>query len=128
MKAWTRWEDWTNLLLGLWLFAVPWVFGTTADETSSWNAWIVGSLVALVALWALAVPTSLGAEWSNAVLGGWALVSPFVLGFTDLAEAAWNAGIVGVAVFALAIAALQRMRPERTDDRSRSRMGGSSIG
>jgi len=108
MKAWTRWQDWTNLVLGAWLFVAPWALGTTADGASSWNAWIVGSLVVIVALWALAAPTSAAAEWSNAALGAWLIVAPFLLGFTGAAAAAWNAGIVGLGVLSLALTALPR--------------------
>jgi len=43
------WEEWINLLLGAWLFISPWVLGFSSDATISWNAWIVGILIFLVA-------------------------------------------------------------------------------
>src|SRR5689334_23400180 len=49
-----RWQDWVNLLLGVWLFLSPWLLGYTgASMTASWNAWILG--VALVVFSAIAV-------------------------------------------------------------------------
>jgi SPW repeat-containing protein len=120
MKAWTRFEDWTNLVLGVYLFAVPFLFGTTGEAASSWNAYVVGAVVAVVAVWTLAAPTSKAAEWINVVAGAWLLVSPFALGFTDTAAALWNALIVGVLVISFAAAALGRMSRThgRTQDQS----------
>ncbi len=54
MKAWTRWQDWVSLVLGVLLFISPWVFGTATNGASSWDAWIIGVLGVLLALWALA--------------------------------------------------------------------------
>jgi multisubunit Na+/H+ antiporter MnhE subunit len=110
MKAWIRWQDWTNVVLGAWLVVAPWALGTTSDDASSWNAWIVGSLVALVALWALAAPDSAAAEWTNVALGAWLIVAPFALAFTGVDEAAWNAWIVGAGVAGLALWAMPRLR------------------
>jgi len=70
MKAWTRWQDWVSLVLGVLLFISPWVFGTATNTPGSWNAWIVGVLGVILALWALAmVGTSVIAEWISLVLG-----------------------------------------------------------
>lgn len=110
LRAWRRWQDWGNLILGLWLFVSPWILGTTDDSSNSWNAWLVGLGVAVVALWALAAPTSQVAEGINVVLAAWLFVAPWLLGFTDLAEPAWNAWIVGVLVAGLALWAIVNIR------------------
>src|SRR5438874_11623722 len=69
MKAWTRWQDWVSLVLGVLLFISPWVFGTATNTPGSWNAWIVGVLGVILALWALAmVGTAVIAEWISLVL------------------------------------------------------------
>ncbi len=106
VEAWKRWQDWTNLVLGLWLIAAPFALGTSADPNSTWNAVVVGVLVVAIALWALAVPRSATAEYSNMVLGVWLIVAPYALGFVDLGFAARNAWVVGVCVLALAAWAL----------------------
>nr|WP_284056976.1 SPW repeat protein [Thermalbibacter longus] len=97
-------------MLGVWLFLSPWILGTTDDSSNAWNAWLVGLGVAVVALWALAAPTSQLAERINVVLAAWLFVAPWLLGFTDLAEAAWNAWIVRVLVAGLALWAIFDVR------------------
>jgi hypothetical protein len=49
------WEEWINLLLGAWLFASPWVLKFSDNPTISWNAWIVGALIFLIAACELSV-------------------------------------------------------------------------
>jgi hypothetical protein len=94
------WRKWTTALLGAYLFAGPWVFGTSGHAASSANAWIAGVCVVVAAL---RVPTVSGprtAELIKAGSGAWLLASPFVLGFGGSA-AAWNAWITGVLILAL---------------------------
>lgn len=49
------WEEWINLLLGAWLFVSPWVLQFSGNPTMSWNAWIVGALIFLIAACELSV-------------------------------------------------------------------------
>jgi len=95
--------------LGAYLFLTPFLFGTVGDAASSWNAYVVGAGVAVVALLALAAPGSRMAEWTNVVLGAWLVVAPFVLGFAGIGSALWNAVILGALVVVLAAIALARM-------------------
>jgi hypothetical protein len=85
------------------------------DAASSWNAWILGVLIVVVALWALAAPGSQVAEWVNVVLGAWVFIAPWVLGFAGLAAAAWDAWIVGILVVIFAGWALADVRRTRTE-------------
>ncbi len=106
-----KWQDWTNVVFGLWVFASPWVLqhpmitGTAAGERAAsgvmWNLWIVGIAVAILALVAL-FAFQAWEEWVNVALGVWLLASPWILGFNSVALLMWNAVIVGVliAVFA----------------------------
>ena len=97
MKAWTRWQDWVSLVLGVILFIAPWVFGTAARGTSSWDAWVVGVIGVVLALLALAlISTSTIFEWISLILGVWLFISPWVLGFAALGSAAWVAWIIGI--------------------------------
>ena len=41
-------------------------------------------------------------EWVNGAIGLWLIVSPWLLGFTDLRAAMWNAVICGVIVVVMA--------------------------
>ncbi len=44
------WEEWVNLVLGIWLILSPWILGFSGMASPTWNAVIVGVLVGLFAL------------------------------------------------------------------------------
>ncbi len=95
-----HWEDWINLVLGIWLCASPWVLEFSNEMTATQNAFVVGFLLILTESVALAA-FSLWEEWASVVLGAWLVVSPWVLGIAALAAA--NVVIVGLVVLALAL-------------------------
>src|SRR5258708_38215652 len=97
MKAWTRWQDWVSLVLGVLLFISPWVFSTSTNGSSSWTAWFVSVMGVILALAALASlsPATI-AEWISLVLGVWLFISPWALGFPPLGSPAWTAWRVGL--------------------------------
>ena len=97
MKAWTRWQNWVSLVLGVILFITPWVFGTATNTASSWDAWIIGAIGVILALLALAyVSTAWIPEYLSVALGVLLFISPWVLGFAALGSAAWVAWIIGI--------------------------------
>lgn len=100
-----HWQDPLALILGLWMVASPWVLAYQAEANAMWNAVILGVLIALVALVAL-VRVMAWQEWANVALGAWLVISPWVIGFTGIAAALWNAVIVGAIVVVLALWAL----------------------
>jgi hypothetical protein len=102
MQKWRNegFVDVVNLILGAWLFVTPWLFGF-AHTTAGWNAWIVGALIALVAIAALMAFTE-WEEWANLLLGLWAIVAPWNLGFDGNTAAMVNHVIVGIVVAVLA--------------------------
>ncbi len=100
-----HWQDPVNLVLGLWLIASPWALGYAAETPPMWNAVILGILVGAAALIAL-FRVMAWEEWVNLAFGAWLVVSPWILGFSGLAAAMWNAVIVGIVVAALALWAL----------------------
>jgi SPW repeat len=110
MRPWTRWQNWVNVLAGIALFISPWYTVTWGYSVSSWNAWIVGGLIFLVALWALAAPDSPVPEIVNIVLGVWAVISTWVLGYVYLTGEAWSAWIIGIVVAVLALWAIADTR------------------
>ncbi len=92
-REWTRWQDWANLVAGIWVLISPWVLAITSNEAASWNSWVVGAVIFFVALWAVAYPLQMWTEWTNASLGIWLFISPWALGFAYvLPTAAWSAG------------------------------------
>ena len=107
-----RWRDWAMLVLAVWLFLSPWILGfaaaTPAGEAvgagftvAAWNAWILGVVIAVLALWA-AFQFAEWHDWVNGVLGVWLVISPWILGFAALGAALWNHLVVGLLVVALA--------------------------
>lgn len=45
--------EWVNVVAGLWLFVAPWIVGYAATaRAESWNQWVVGIIVFVLALWA----------------------------------------------------------------------------
>ena len=106
----SRWVDWINLILGIWLFISPWVLNLIIPHAASpGDFWWVGGAIIVVAFWALTAPWARWTEWINALLAIWLFISPWVLGFV-YTRAAWNAWIIGVVVFLLALAALSAAR------------------
>ena len=45
-----KWQDWANLVLGLWLVLSPLILGFSGTSSATWNAVILGLLVGLLAL------------------------------------------------------------------------------
>jgi hypothetical protein len=51
------WQEWINLVLGVWLFIAPWALGFNSGmPRAAWDHWVVGILVAAFALAGLATP------------------------------------------------------------------------
>lgn len=46
------WEEWVNLVIGLWLILAPFALGFTDQPLPMWNQIVIGLLVGADALWA----------------------------------------------------------------------------
>src|SRR6202030_3932992 len=79
-----QWEDWTNWVLGIVLCLSPWALLFDKDSIATENAVVVGFLIILAEVVTLSVfePWE---EWINVILGGWLVISPFVLAITSTA-------------------------------------------
>jgi hypothetical protein len=44
------WPSWTNLLLGLWTVALPWIVTSVPNPAAQWNCVITGLVIANLAL------------------------------------------------------------------------------
>lgn len=51
----SQWPEWCNLIFGAWIFISPWVLHFAGTAGENWNAWIVGAVIFLIALWALSL-------------------------------------------------------------------------
>ena len=50
------WQEWISLLFGAWIFAAPWALGFTHLPAASWDHWITGAVIFLLALSSLGAP------------------------------------------------------------------------
>ncbi|MER3479444.1 MAG: hypothetical protein C4327_02900 [Meiothermus sp.] len=103
----TRWQDISNLVLGLWLVLSPWILGYASTSAALWNGILVGIVVAVLALTHMR-GGPLWEEWVSLALGIWLILSPWLLGFSSLSVPTWNAVVVGVLVAILALAATRQ--------------------
>jgi hypothetical protein len=105
-----HWQDWANLLLGLWVIVLP---RATVNVMASpenpagvtdavmWSYFIIGIAVATLAVVALFAPAQ-WPEWTNVVLGVWLLLSPWLLGFSASFSLLWTAVLNGLLVITFA--------------------------
>ena len=105
------WQDWVNLVLGLWVLISPWALRFATAE-HAWNAYLVGAGIAILAAAAL-IAFQPWEEWVNLALGAWLLISPWLLGFSTATIAMWNAVIIGALVVVFAGWALAHMQGPR---------------
>ena len=98
----TQWRDVANLILGLWLVISPWALSYMMETIPTWNAIIVGVVIAVAAIGAL-VAFHKWEEWVNVALAVWLIVSPFVLDYASNTTVLWNQIIVGALVGILAL-------------------------
>jgi hypothetical protein len=93
-----------NLLLGIWFFISPWVYGYYSDPRA-WNSWIVGALIAIFAMIRLSNPAGLPFfSWLNMLLGAWTIASPWIFSYTSEVPRFVNSLCVGALVLIFAIA------------------------
>lgn len=105
-----QWENWLNLVLGVWLFILPWSASSSALSTAaSWSLWLCGAGIAVSAIFALR-DLKPWEEWINIVLGVWVALSPWTFGYANDPTLLWNSLVVGLAVTLLSVAALQVAR------------------
>jgi hypothetical protein len=90
-------------VLGLVLACAAFALGGLS--TAVWDAAVVGILIACCSAIAL---TRYGAwaEWTNVVLGCWAVIAPWVLGFSGAQTAMWTHVVIGICVACIAAAQL----------------------
>jgi hypothetical protein len=61
------WEEWTEVGLGLWLIAAPWVLGFFDVPAARLSALGGGLLIVVLALWTLATDKDYRASWDRTV-------------------------------------------------------------
>jgi hypothetical protein len=93
----------TNILLGFWLIASPWVFDYSARPAVV-SSVCAGALVALLAAMRIAtLHDSTGLSGINVLLALWTIASPWACGYAANVAATTDNVIVGIVIAALAI-------------------------
>jgi hypothetical protein len=95
-----EWQDWANLLIGIWLFASPITLGFLDDPAEVRSAVVVGFLVVAAEVFTLG-PLRFVEEWINIGLGAWLLLSAWALDTAPVGRV--NSLACGVLLIALAI-------------------------
>lgn len=99
MKTRARRRNLTLIVLGACLSISPWILGMSWDTKTAANYAIVGIFLVEAVVWGMLVPKSRVATRAKVALGGWLLMSPFVLSSADRV-AALSAWLVGAFVLA----------------------------
>ena len=53
LAAFKPWREWIAIALGAWLLISPWLLGFSDAALPTWNAVVVGTLIAVLAAWVL---------------------------------------------------------------------------
>jgi hypothetical protein len=103
--------NWIVVIAGVWELVAPFILGYANVTAALWNAIIVGILFIILGAWAALTAdaaTSKTLDWIAVVVGIWLIIAPFVLGYTAVTVALWNAIIVGIIAAACAFFAALR--------------------
>ncbi len=100
MKTWNRWQELTPKVLGVLLIIVPFVFGIATIGSSSWDAWVLGTVVGVVTmilalLW-FGLPNNRVTEGLTVMMGTVLFITPWVLvDESSLSVGVWTSSILG---------------------------------
>ncbi len=97
-------QDWINLIIGIWLFLSPWIFGY-AYMGHAWNSFLFGALVTIFSVFAL-YDRKAWEEWINTFIGIWIFISPWVLGMV-INSVMWNHWIIGILIVAMSATSIR---------------------
>lgn len=101
MRPGTRLQDFAALVAGLYAALSPIWVSTTGERGAFWALIVLGALIAVTALVALAMPGIVATEWLTVLFGVLLFVAPWVLGYTDRVGASWTSWVIGVIAVAL---------------------------
>jgi hypothetical protein len=51
LVSFAEWEEWVNLVVGVWLVISPWVLGFSTLAAATWTAAVIGISVVAIAAW-----------------------------------------------------------------------------
>jgi SPW repeat len=97
-----HWQDPVNAALGAALALSPWVVDFSANIVATTNAVVIGVALIAAAIGAMLVPQA-WEEWTEALLGLWMILSPWLLGYSHHIGASLVGLLVGTAVIMLSL-------------------------
>ncbi|MFF0815748.1 SPW repeat protein [Rhodococcus sp. NPDC003318] len=99
-----RWQDWAAVVIGAVVALSPlWV---DTNNAAMWSMIVLGVLVAVTGLANMMSPATEMVVWAMGVLGVLMFIAPWVMGYADMAGAAWTSWIGGVLTVLTAFVAL----------------------
>jgi len=115
------WQDLAIVVLGLWLYISPFLLQyISTSPAAAISSFIIGTLMIGIAMLGLSTH-QFWEEWGNLVFAVFLVASPWLLGFTAIPLAMWNAIIVGTLVAICNIWAMIQWRSEHHVDQHPSR-------
>jgi hypothetical protein len=105
------WQDWTNVVLGVWLVTSPIALGySTAPGLVAWNAFLSGIVITATGLSGASRPRDWNV-WTNLLLGSWLVASAPL--FARIPAAAWNHALLGLLIGGAAFVQARGHAPAR---------------
>jgi hypothetical protein len=100
-----RWSPWITVFAGIWLVAAPFAIGyNTLSDVATTEAIVLGVLIAGLGLWtALGTGVPAYIDYLLMVCGGWSILAPFVLAYSETTIARNSDGLAGIVVAAVAV-------------------------
>ena len=92
-----------NVVLGIWVLISPFALGFASMQAAMWNDIATG--IAVLVLAAVRSTQNQASAVFNVLLGGWLIVSAFVLGFSTPVPF-WNNIVLGIIIAISALVAL----------------------
>ncbi|MFD4180397.1 SPW repeat protein [Rhodococcus sp. NPDC058514] len=102
--AMARWQDWAAVVIGVVVALSPMWMDT--NNAARWSMVVLGVLVAVAGLAHMMSSEMAFVPWAMGALGVLMFLSPWVMGFADMAGAAWTSWIGGVLTALTAMAAM----------------------
>ena len=102
MRKIKHWQDAVNGVIGFALILSPMALSYTVESVATTNAVVIGLALVAAALGAILTPKA-WEEWTEATLGLWMVMSPWVLGFSVHMVAMYVAVASGGLVVLLAL-------------------------
>ena len=92
-----------TFLAGVWLLLSPYILNFSGEPTALWTSLVAGAALVVLTAISMLVEHQGILEFLDGLTGAVVITTPFVLSFSDVTAAMWDAVIVGAAVVALAI-------------------------